>query len=507
MPTQVDRQYNTPLYDGRRALNIDLFDFVNVPDDRRHQLDAWLPRATIDDIQAAYATRQLSSVELVAYYIDRIRRYDVDHYHSVLELNPEVFDIARQCDHERTQAPSQSMLHGIPILLKDNIGTGDRLHNTAGSKALEQSHCDRDSFIAARLRSAGAIILGKTNLSEWANFMSFDSSNGFSVLGGQTRNAYGRFDVGGSSSGSGCAVAQSFATVAIGTETSGSLVSPASANGICTLKPSIGLISRDRIIPITDKQDTAGPMARNMTDLAHLLNGIRGVDAQDAQTQQGAPLAETDFAAYLQADALDGVRLGVVRWEDPVRDDDPAMIDQAIATLEDAGAEVVICDPFLPEFNIITLYYGLHHGVNAYLEAIGSDLTLADIVRFNAADLPNRAPFGQDLLELSANTPLNPATAQAYEQLHQQNHERSAAATRTALQAHDLAALVDLNNYGTLAYAPCGFPAVCVPSGYRDSGEPVGLTFWGDYLQDAQLISYAYAYEQARNVWRPPPIP
>lgn len=504
MSTQIERQYNTPAYVGKRPLNISLFADVTLSDERRIELDEVLAYATIPDIQRMFAEGTLSSVELVTYYIDRIRRYDIDGYNSVLELNPDVFEIANSRDRERSVGQVHSTMHGIPILLKDNIGTGDKMHNTAGSKAMETSHCDRDSHIAACLREAGAIILGKTNLSQWANFMSFDSANGFSVLGGQTHNAYGRFDVGGSSSGSGAAAGMNFATVTIGTETSGSLVSPASQNSLCTIKASLGLISRDRIIPITELHDTAGPMTRNMTDLVHLLNVIRGVDDKDPQTHKAAVIGNVDFVDYLQADALQGKRIGVVKREAMSTEGMDAILEKAIETMREAGAEVIEIEPLHIDFNFLTFFFGMHRGVNEYLAAIGSDLTLASIAAFNDEDLPNRAPFQQGLLELCVKTPLDPATEGAYQAIHQQNYDNAANGTRNALSKDNLDALVDINTWGTYGYAPSGFPAVCVQAGYLPDGEPMGITFWGDYLQDANLIAMAYAFEQASKVWQPP---
>ena len=492
MASQLERQYSTPDYTGKRPLDFTGLD-TTISEARTKELDTLLENATILDLQG------ISSEELTSYYIERIRR--LQHYNAVLELNPDALMIARGRDSE----PKTNPLHGLPILLKDNIGTGDKMHNTAGAKALENSHCDRDAFLVQRLREAGAVILGKCNLSEWANFMSFDSSSGFSVLGGQVRNAYGRFDVGGSSSGSGSAASLNLASFAIGTETSGSLVSPASQNGLCTLKPSLGLISRDRIIPITDKQDTPGPMTRNMTDLVYLLNVLRGVDENDPQTEAASSLAEFDFTACLDGDALRGKRLGVVQRDQDVSEGDSAMLAEAVVRLKDAGATVVMLSPTAIYFNIVTYCYGMHAGVNAYLQAIGESRTLSDIRDFNASNR-NNAPYGQDWLELCTKVPLNSSTAKAYERIHFNNAANSRNVTLGLLEAHKLDALVDLNNYGTIAYAISGLPAVCVPTGYRESGEPVGITFWGRTLQDPELIAMGYSYECIAQARRAPKI-
>ena len=498
MSIQLERQYNTPPTNGKRPLDFTGLEDALLDSDTIADLDSFLETATIPDIQAKFADGSLNSETLVAYYIQRIKTYDVDGYNSVLELNPDALKIARQRDAERTS--EQGSMYGIPVLLKDNIGTGDKMHNTAGAKALEDSQSDRDAFIVKRLREAGAIILGKCNLSEWANFMSFDSSNGFTVLGGQTKNAYGKFDVGGSSSGSGSAASAGFATVTIGTETSGSLVSPASQNGACTLKPSLGLLSRDHIIPITEWQDTAGPITRSMTDLAHFLNVLAGVDENDKQTLKTASIADLDFTQYLDKDALKGKRIAITQHEPDPREGDIALLDQAAAVITSAGATVVRVPYLSVDFSLWTYFYAMNEGVNAYLSAIGDGRTLADLVAFNAEDEANHAPFGQGLLHLASITPLTPEMKKAHDRLHHSNSASASHAVRATLRDLNVSAIVDINNYSTYAYAVSGFPAVSVPAGYRESGEPVSITFFGDYLQDANLIALAYAYEQLTQI-------
>ncbi|MEO1287942.1 MAG: amidase family protein [Chloroflexota bacterium] len=506
MATQLERQYSNPQWDGKRLLAFTGLDDATLDDATIQSLDDFLAEATIPQIQARFADSTLTSETLVKYYVQRIKTYDVDGYQSVLELNPDALEIARLCDEQRDG--SQGAMHGIPVLLKDNIGTGDKMHTTAGAKALEFSHCDRDAFLVQQIRKAGSIILGKCNLSEWANFMSFDSASGFTVLGGQVRNAYGKFDVGGSSSGSGAATGANFATVTVGTETSGSLISPASQNSSCTIKPSLGLISRDRIIPITADQDTAGPITRSMTDLAIFLNVLAGVDVNDDYTQRTASIAETDFTAYLDKTALQGKRILVTQRQpdhEPKQGDN-ATLDHASAIFTGLGATVIRIPYLRVNFSLWTYFYGMHKGVNEYLEAIGDPRTLPDLVAWNDEDLTNRAPFGQGLLHLSAITPLTPELEKAYQRLHHSNAADASHAVRQALKTHDADAIVDINNYSTYAYAVSGYPAVSVPAGYRDDGEPVSITFFGDYLDDANLVSYAYAYEQAHPARKPPTL-
>ncbi|MEL6403086.1 MAG: amidase family protein [Chloroflexota bacterium] len=509
MASQIERQTQTPDYNNKRPLNIgaveaDLADFTDAD---REAHDETLLDITIPELQAKFADGTLTSETLVKYYLRRILTFDVDGYSSVIELNPDALEIARQCDIERDTASSeQGSMYGIPVLLKDNIATGDKMHNTAGAVAMADSHADRDSFLAQKLREAGAIILGKCNLSEWANFMSFDSANGFSVLGGQTRNAFGMYDVGGSSSGSGSSVSANFATVTIGTETAGSLVSPASQNGVCTLKPSLGLLSRDRIIPISADQDTAGPMTRTMTDLAHFLNVLVGVDAHDAQTEKASPLAETDFTSYLDTDALKGARIAVVAREQDYKKGDGAFLDAAAGKLMTLGATIVRVPPLQMSMNFWNLYYPMHAGVNAYLKAIGDERTLSDIVAYNEADLANRAPFRQGLLHLSSIVPLDAVTLKAYERIQYHNKSAARHAMESIIRDHKVSAIVDINNYATYAYAVTGNPAVSVPTGFRDDGEPVSITFFGTYLQDPLLIAYGYAYEQATRIRKAPKL-
>lgn len=504
MSTQIERQYNTPDYTGKRPLLFTGLEDATLETDKITELDKFLAYATIPDIQARFSDGSLNSETLVKYYIQRIKAYDVDGYNSVLELNPDALIIARECDAKRRG--KEGSFYGIPVLLKDNIGTGDKMHTTVGAKALEFSHCDRDAFIVQKMRSAGAIILGKCNLSEWANFMSFDSSNGFTVLGGQVKNAYGKFDVGGSSSGSGSASSTGFATVTVGTETAGSLISPASQNGCCTIKPSLGLISRDRIIPISADQDTAGTITRSMTDLAHFLNVMAGLDEQDAYTLRAASITETDFTQYLDKEGLKGKRIAITEHQEEPTPGDNAVLDKATEIMQSAGATVLRMPYLEIEFNFLTYFYGMNEGVNAYLETIGDGRTLSDIVAFNTEDEKNRAPFGQGLLHLSSITPLTPEMKKAYQRIHHTNAASASHGVRAILRDLQVDAIVDINNYSTIAYAVSGFPAVSVPAGYRESGEPVSITFFGDYLQDAPLIAMAYAYEQLNPARKAPQL-
>ena len=271
--------------------------------------DEWLLEATIEDMQEKLASGEVSSVDLIHMYLYRIAKYDTD-LRSVIEINPDALQIAAALDAERKVHGARGALHGVPILLKDNIDTADKMHTTAGSLALAEHYAAEDSFVANQLRKAGAVLLGKTNMTEWANFMTFGMPSGYSSRGGQTLNPYGpgQHDVGGSSSGSGAAIAANFAAASIGTETSGSILNPALKNSLVGIKPTVGLVSRSGVIPIAHTQDTPGPMARTVKDAAHLLTAIAGVDEKDAATAMNPKLA--DFTTQLNETNLKGIRIG-----------------------------------------------------------------------------------------------------------------------------------------------------------------------------------------------------
>ncbi len=303
-----------PAYDGKRAR--DLSPFAAALDDfsaeRAAELDMVLAGQDIPGIQALMESGELSAVELVTYYVDRIQRYDIDKLNSVMTLNPEALAIAAQMDEERAAGAELGPLHGIPVLLKDNIATGDGMPTTAGAYALKDWQSDRDAFLVQQLRDAGAIILGKANLSEWANYMDPCMPSGFSAVGGQTRHPYGPYDPLGSSTGSAVSVAANLTTASVGSETSGSLIQPARVNSVAALRPSQGLISRDRIVPLGEALDTPGPMGRSLMDVALMLNAMAGVDENDPKTADAAALADVDFTEFLSLDQARDLRVGVI---------------------------------------------------------------------------------------------------------------------------------------------------------------------------------------------------
>ena len=483
----------------------------------------------IATLQKLMQEGELSSTELTEYYLQRIESIDRDgpELNAIIELNPDALAIAKALDEERRTSGPRSPMHGIPVVLKANIDTADQMTTTAGSLALAGHQPPADAFIVARLREEGAVILAKANLSEWANFRSSESSSGWSSIGGQTRNPYGSGrNPCGSSSGSAVAVAASLTSVAIGTETNGSVVCPSSVNGIVGIKPTLGLISRSGIIPIAHSQDTAGPMGRTVEDAAILLNAMVGQDPADPLADI-FPESVPDFAANLSKDALKGARIGVLRTHSGVGND--VRVDQIIlntvATLESLGAEVV--DPIeidtegMGSASSEVLYYEFKADLNAYLEGSGAPLkTMTDIIAFNEEHAATVMPFfGQEsMLEAETKGPL---TDQAYLDALALSKQISQDALNGALQEHNLDALIAPTrgpawmtdnvsgdhssgiSSSTLA-AVSGYASITLPAG-DILGLPIGISFIGGEFSDAELIQYAYALEQA-GYQRQPPI-
>ncbi|MBS0382981.1 MAG: amidase [Proteobacteria bacterium] len=483
--------------------------------------------ASISALREQMAAGKVDSQTLVRDFIDRIGKLDQagPRVNSVIEINPDAASMAKERDTNRGKG-KQGPLWGIPILLKANIDTGDKMPTTAGSLALLGAPAPQDATVAAKLRKAGAVILGKTNLSEWANFRSSHSSSGWSGRGGLTRNPYVLDrSACGSSSGSGAAVAAGFATVAIGTETNGSIICPAAANGVVGIKPTVGLVSRAGIIPISSTQDTAGPIARDVRDAAIVLSAIAGSDPRDPATQDAGQHA-TDYTKFLDPGALKGKRIGVVR---ELSDDGPAtskLLEQTIAVLRAHGATVV--DPVkIPHVNdygkaeTIVLQYEFKHGINAYL-ATRKGLqvhTLADLIAFDNAHADTEMPwFGQETF--IASEARGPLTDKVYQDaLAKLQRLSGPEGIDAAMDADHLDALlapaqapawpIDLVNgdpdspsaYGPAAVA--GYPSITVPAGFVH-GLPVGMLFFGRKWSEPTLLGIAYAYEQATHARRNP---
>lgn len=491
-----------------------------------------LEEVTIAELQAAMEEGEFTAVELVNAYIERIEAIDQDgpRLNSILEINPDALDIAQALDEERRTSGARSPLHGIPILLKDNIDTADRMRTTAGSLALMNSTPARDAFIVQRLRDAGAVILGKTNMSEWANFRSTRSSSGWSGRGGQCKNPYilDRNPC-GSSSGSGAATSANLTAGSIGTETDGSIVCPATANGVVGIKPTVGLLSRSGIIPISHNQDTPGPHARVVADAAAILGAMVGVDPEDPATAPSEGRAYTDYTQFLDPNGLQGARIGVARQGvTGYSEETDRLFEQAIQAMRDAGA--IIIDPAdIPTINEITtgpteltvLLYDFKHDLNAYLAARNDpDIrTLADLIAFNEENAEQELRwFGQELFLMAQEKGelTNPEYIEALETNHRLGRTEGIDAV---LQAHQLDAIVaptgspawttDLVNgdhflgASSSPAAIAGYPLISVPMGFA-FGLPVNITFMGTAWSEPTLIRLAYAFEQATKVRRPP---
>ena len=491
-----------------------------------------LDEATVVELQQAMTTGKYTSRQLVDLYTRRIEAIDRrgPTLRSVIVVNPEARTIADALDAERKAKGPRGPLHGIPVLIKDNIDTADRMPTTAGSLALEGSIAAHDAGVVERLRAAGAVILGKTNLSEWANFRSTKSTSGWSAVGGQVRNPYVLDrNACGSSSGTGSAIAANLATIGVGTETDGSVVCPSSLTGLVGVKPTIGLVSRSGIVPISKTQDTAGPMTRTVADAAALLTVLAGEDPRDAATARaGARQARTDYTKALSGASLKGARIGVARkryFGYSVKTD--ALIEEAIKAMRAQGA--VIVDPAdiptaarLDDCEFEVLLYEFKDGLNAYLKALGPSArvkSLAELIAFNQKEAAREMPyFGQEIFEMAQKK--GPLTTPAYRQALTTCRSRSRTLGIDAVMStHKLDALIaptggpawttDLVNgdhylgSSSTPAAVAGYPSVTVPAGLVN-GLPVGISFFGRAWSEAKLLSYAYAFEQATKARKPP---
>jgi amidase len=490
------------------------------------ELDEW----TVPQFQSALKSGRYSSLQVCRLYLGRIAQ--LDHkgpmLRSVIEINPDAEALARQADAERKAGKVRGPLHGIPILIKDNIGTHDRMETTAGSLALVGARPPRDAFIVQRLRVAGAVILGKTNMSEWANFRSTRSVSGWSGRGGQCRSPYALDrNPCGSSSGTGAAIAANFAAIGIGTETDGSIVCPSSHNALVGIKPTVGLVSRSGIIPISHTQDTAGPMCRTVTDAAILLGVMAGADPDDAAAGNAAGHIEPDYTRFLDARGLKGARIGVARQSFfGYSTETDKLAEEAIGLLKTQGAEIVDpadiphADDYGSAENIV-LQYDFKADLSLYLASLGAGApkSLGDLIAFNTAHAREEMPyFGQEIFEQSAER--GPLTDDAYIEALAHCRRLSRTEGLDALFAeHKLDAviaptggppwttdLVNGDHFGGSSSSPAavaGYPSISVPMG-QVFGLPVGLSFIGMAWSEGKLITLAYAYEQASKARKPP---
>jgi len=472
----------------------------------------------------------LTSHAVTEKYLARIAAMDKQGpgVNAIIELNPDALAIAAELDQERKGKGARGPLHGIPVLIKDNIDTADKMMTTAGSLALAGQHAPKDAFVAQKLRAAGAVILGKTNLSEWANIRSSHSSSGWSGRGGLTRNPYALDrNPCGSSSGTGAAVSANFCVAGVGTETDGSVVCPSSANGLAGIKPTLGLISRSGIIPIAHSQDTAGPMARTVRDAAILLTALAGPDPADAATSASAAHMQRDYTKFLDPSGLHGARIGVARKYFGFSDEVDRLFTDLLAEMRKQGA--ILVDPAdlethgkFDDTELTVLLYELKADLNAYLKARGPDSpvhSLKEIIDFNEANRAKEMPyFGQDLFLKAQDK--GPLTTKEYTDALAANRRLSRAEGIDALMdKHKLDAilaptgspawLTDLANGdhsgggSSNAAAVAGYPDITVPAGFV-FGLPVGISFFGRAWSEPTLLKIAYGFEQTFKARKPP---
>ena len=479
-----------------------------------------LDETTIESLQEKLVSGIYSSEKLVQYYLERIESIDRKGpaLHAIIEINPDAISIAREMDKERKDGKKRGALHGIPIVIKDNIDTGDQMQTTAGSLSMEGNKASNDAFIVKKLRDAGAIILAKTNLSEWANFRSTQSSSGWSGRGGQTKNPYFLdHNPCGSSAGSGVAVSANLCVVAVGTETDGSVVCPASVNGVVGIKPTVGLVSRTGIIPISKTQDTAGPMARTVKDAAILLGVLSGIDAKDEVTNESKGKSFADYTQFLDLNALAGKRIGIEKKPQGNNPFINAILEQGIILLKQKGAQIIEID-YIDQINALgaaefeVLQYEFKVGLNHYLSTANAKVkSLEEVIDFNSSHEKESMPyFKQETLE-SSNFKKG-LDDKVYQMALEKSHNGSKKILDSIFHNNQLDAIcgitmgpacsIDLiygDRWGyslTMPAAISGYPHITVPGG-KAYDLPVGLSFFGTSYSEPKLISIAYAYEQA----------
>ncbi len=509
---QVELQYSEQLKNFYKPIKwLDKYrDFMNEYSSERYgEIESVFYGATVKEIQKAFETGNLTIREYTAYCLYKTFMSEKEGMHIMLEVNPELEEALTSLE-TAGEAGKEMPLYGIPVVLKGNIGTGSYMETTAGAAALEGGYLEEDPFIVKKIRDAGGIIMGKANLSEWANYMTNNSANGFSALGGQTVNPYGRFDVGGSSSGSAAAVAYGIVPLAVGTETSGSIIYPVSQNSVAGHKPTTGSVSRDGIIPLSEAQDTAGPMALNVEDAALLFEVMSGYDKGDPATGIMKSSEKKQFAA--DADYLKGLTVAIVMNEAVetylYRSGDKDLLRDVKKGLKRAGARVVTVEmeeSIYEEIDVTRVFQrqfrlGVDAMLKGWLKGTKAE-TLADIIIFNEEAPAERMPQGQSILIRALG---DDASGDLVEHLAEVNSSAARSAIGDMLERSGADILVTLSNYMSYIYAAGGCPAVNVPAGYRESGEPAGVTFIAGPMEDIMLLKAAYAFEHAVNIRRKP---
>ncbi len=489
----------------------------NTPDEPDNR---WIEELTVAQIQEGYKDGKYTVSEIVSVYLDRIMEIDKNgpQLNSIIEINPDALQIAQELDKELSEGKSRGPLHGIPVILKDNIDTHDRMHTTAGATALRNSFPKTDSYVAMKLRKEGAVIIAKSNLSEWANFRAKMSSSGWSGVGGQTKNPYvlDRNPC-GSSSGSGVAVSANLCMIAIGTETDGSIVCPSNNNGIVGIKPTVGLISRSGIIPISFTQDTPGPMGRSVEDVAIALGALTGIDNSDSKTLASEGKSHTDYTIFLNRNGLMGKRIGLLQESMGFSDKVDTLMIRAIEFLRANGAEVVKIEfpkgENYQSASFEVLLYEFKDGLNKYLSGLNDDVpvrSLKDLIIFNETDTIELRYFDQELLKMADNKG----------DLESDEYKNALALMKSATQEKGIDKVMKINKLdaimaptGSPAWktdlllgdhfvggssslaAISGYPAITVPMGFIDE-LPVGVTFFGKAWSEPLLLEIAYSYEQ-----------
>jgi len=478
----------------------------------------YLEEATILELQDTLQKGKVTSRELVMYYMYRIAMFDQSGpmINSIMEMNPDAIFIAEALDQERKLVGARSLLHGIPVLLKGNIETNDKMHTNAGALALENHVSAKDAFLVQKLREAGAIVLGKTNMTEWANGMSASMWAGYSSIGGQTKNPYGDYFPGGSSTGSAASVAANFTTVAVGTETSASILSPSIQNAIVGIKPTVGLVSRSGIIPWSYSQDTAGPMARTVADAAILLSVLSGKDESDPATWKNE-CSNLDYTACLDEDGLSKATIGIFRNIPPekycdIGEYDEKLFNDAVAILKDSGANVIE-EIEIPSFNREWEYNKMNiefkFSVERYLQSLPSHLpihTLQELIEWNEQNAEKALKYGQDALKYRSQQEnqlksLNYILESISDLYHSQNM-----GIDHAIEKYGLDAILFPSYVGADLCAKAGYPSIAVPAGFQDSGRAFGITFAGTAFSEPSLIRIAYAFEQKTKHRRMPDL-
>ncbi len=497
---------------------------VNLPSPENFSL----AEMDIHQLQEKYASGTLTIQEVVQAYLDRIDQIDKNgiKLNSVIVVNPDALQIAKALDKEIKEGKNRGPMHGIPVLLKDNIDTHDKMATTAGSRALMGSHPLQDSYVAKQLRAAGAVILGKANLSEWANFRGELSSSGWSGVGGQVKNPYSLSrNPCGSSSGSGAAVAANLTMIAIGTETNGSIVCPANNNGIVGIKPTVGLVSRSGIIPISFTQDTAGPMARTLTDAAICLGALVGIDSADSKTLASKGKTYSDYTQFLKSDGLKGKKIGLYKRPFGINFKVDTLMYRAVEYLKSQGAEVVEIDKIaennVGEYSFNVMLFEYKDGLNKYFQSLGPDTSiknLEDLITFNKNDSIEMEYYNQKYLEMAQQK--DDLSSKEYletlAKLKKGSQEQGIDRVMDELQLDAIIAptggpawktdWINGDSYQLGSSSPAaqsGYPNITVPMGFVDE-LPVGISFFGRAWSEPLLLEIAYSYEQGTKYRKAP---